>query len=222
VWELQGYALRGVAEPAIETAMVPTDGASTAVPAVSAAALRRLWDQGRRAQTVRAVVASWPRVLAERADLRWLEGLLRQAGLPAEATAVQAEMAGRSASDARAREALVRSVLDGGDPRWARELLDASGPSSRALQALRIEAELAISWNASPLRDRDTERQEGQSVRAKDTRARMRSQLSSVRLRASLPRFNDADDNTRGRHDKRLPAPTGYGDGDAAHVRDSC
>ena len=55
-------------------------------------------------------------------------------------------MVHRRRADARERETLVRSVLQSGDPWWARELLEEADSGSGELQALRIEVELAMSY----------------------------------------------------------------------------
>ena len=66
------------------------------------------------------------------------------------AAAVQAERTRRSGRNAEEWEAFLRSILQCGDPWWARELLEDVGASSRELTALKIEVELAIG-DAAPL-----------------------------------------------------------------------
>ncbi|TMB56574.1 MAG: hypothetical protein E6J56_05920, partial [Deltaproteobacteria bacterium] len=89
-------------------------------------------------------------MLRQADDLSWLEQALRGCGLPAEAAAVQAERTRRSNRNAEEWEAFLRSILQCGDPWWARELLEDVGAGSRELTALKIEVELAIG-DAAPL-----------------------------------------------------------------------
>ena len=112
--------------------------------------LRQLWESGQRAAAVRRALAGWDDVLRQADDLSWLEQALRGCGLPAEAAAVQAERTRRSNRNAEEWEAFLRSILQCGDPWWARELLEDVGASSRELTALKIEVELAIG-DAAPL-----------------------------------------------------------------------
>src|SRR5690348_8926794 len=106
--------------------------------------LRRLWDGGRRRDAIRGAFDGWERLLREDADLHWLEAALRSCGLHAEAFAVQVAHARRNPSDVRSWSALIRSVLESGDPWWARQLLDEVRADSRELRALAIEVRLVV------------------------------------------------------------------------------
>jgi tetratricopeptide (TPR) repeat protein len=106
--------------------------------------LQQLWDAGQRAPAIRGALDAWESLLAKGDDLRWLERALRSSGLPAEASAVQARMARQSGTPPGDWEAFIASVLNSGDPWWARELLAEVSGDSRALQTLRIEADLAL------------------------------------------------------------------------------
>ncbi len=103
---------------------------------------RQLWNDGHRGPAIRAALeADWKRL--SQPDLDWLVGALRSSGLGTEAFAAQLEATRRRAS-LSAWEGLIQSVLHSGDPWWARDLLAEAGGDSRALQALRIEVELAL------------------------------------------------------------------------------
>src|SRR5207249_10699620 len=82
--------------------------------------LHQLWESGQRAAAVRRALADWDDVLRQADDLSWLEQAPRGCGLPAEAAAVQAERARRSGRNAKEWEAFLRSILQCGDPWWAR------------------------------------------------------------------------------------------------------
>ena len=120
-------------------------------PPLSARELRQLWEQGQRGGAIRGVLESWESVIRAGDDLRWLEGALRRSGLPAEAAAVQAQVARKQGRDVRAWESLIESVLQSGDPWWARELVEEAGSGSPTLEALKIEVELAADGDASAL-----------------------------------------------------------------------
>lgn len=115
-----------------------------------AARLRQRWESGERGRVIREVVERWDEILAGDGDLTWLEGALRASGLPREAFAVQVR-AVRHKRDAREWYHLVRSLLGSGDPWWARELLDEAAGSTRELDALRIDAQLATGTAATDL-----------------------------------------------------------------------
>src|SRR2546429_9446232 len=108
----------------------------------TSAGLRQLWENGHRGAAIRGALEGWERLMRQPDQLHWLVRALRSSGLGAEAFAVQLESTRREAR-ASAWERLIRSVLQTGDPWWARELLAEAGGDSRELQALRIEAELA-------------------------------------------------------------------------------
>ncbi len=110
----------------------------------SSAELQQLWDQGLRGRAIRGALESWDVLMAQPKNLAWLEQALRSCGLSAEALAVQAQITRRHGAAVQAWEALIRSVLQSGDPWWARELLQKTGCRSRALETLRIEVELAL------------------------------------------------------------------------------
>lgn len=112
------------------------------------AELRRLWESGQRSQAIRGALDSWNALLAGQDDLRWLEPAMRACGLPIEATALQLRSVRRQRASRGEWERLISSVLQSGDPWWARELLHEMGGGSRALEALRIEAELAAANDA--------------------------------------------------------------------------
>lgn len=112
-------------------------------PAVAMSEVRRLWGAGQRGAAIQAALAHWDRVPAEPVDLEWLGRAFRCCGLSTAAFAVQVALTRQQAQPA-AWEGLVGSVLGSGDPWWARDLLAEAGGDSRALQALRIEIELAI------------------------------------------------------------------------------
>lgn len=111
--------------------------------------LRRQWEQGQRAQVLRAVLERWDEVLRADADLGWLADALRTSGLSADAFALQAQIARRSRRP-NEWESIIRNALQSGDPWWARTLLAEAGGGSRELQRLAIEAELAAG-DAAPL-----------------------------------------------------------------------
>jgi tetratricopeptide (TPR) repeat protein len=111
---------------------------------VTSTELRQLWESGRRGLAIRRALEGWDELLRSGDDLRWLEGALRSCGLAAEAFAVQAERIRRKKAQAREWEPFIRSVLESGDPWWARELLDEAGVDCREIQALRVEAALAL------------------------------------------------------------------------------
>jgi tetratricopeptide (TPR) repeat protein len=116
---------------------------------VTSADLRQLWEDGHHGPAIRAALEGWERLLPESPDLDWLGRALRSSGLGAEAFAVQLEST-RMQARLPAWEGFIRSVLQSGDPWWARELLAEVGDDSRELQALRIEAELVLG-DATPL-----------------------------------------------------------------------
>jgi tetratricopeptide (TPR) repeat protein len=123
---------------------MPTAGTPlAAMPPVTSTDLRQLWEDGRRGPAIRAALEGWKHLLHQPADLDWLVRALRSSGLGAEALAVQLESTRKRAS-LPAWEGLIRSILQSGDPWWARDLLAEAGGESRELQALRIEVELAI------------------------------------------------------------------------------
>ncbi len=107
------------------------------------AQLRVLWDSGQRARAIRTVLENWETVITGGEDLEWLRHALRSCGLEAEAFAVRAATTRRSATPDE-WEALIGSVLNSGDPWWARELLNESGPLSRTGDAYRVEVELTL------------------------------------------------------------------------------
>lgn len=118
---------------------------------VDLADCRRRWDAGDRTGALRGALDGWPSALAgSDAEVRWLAGVLRASGLPAEATAAQLAVARRHA-DGGEWAALIHSLLGGGDPWWARELLAEIGTGTRALQALQIEIALALADDVGPL-----------------------------------------------------------------------
>lgn len=139
--------------------------ASSSAPAGSLASkLRRQWEAGEHAAALRAALASWEALLRED-DLHWLQEGLRRYGLGPEAFAVQAALARRQSPAVPAWETLIDSVVQSGDVWWARELLRESGASSRKLQALQVEVELALGDAAPPIAawlaaNRDAEAQE--------------------------------------------------------------
>jgi tetratricopeptide (TPR) repeat protein len=108
---------------------------------VTSGQLRQLWDDGHHGSALRAALEVWDRLPPS--DLDWLVRALRSSGLGSEALAVQLEST-RQRDHQRDWEGLIRSILQSGDPWWARELLAEVGGDSRELQALRIEVELAI------------------------------------------------------------------------------
>jgi len=109
----------------------------------TSADLRQLWDDGHRAAAIRGALESWERLMRQPEDIRWLADALRSVGLPAEAHAAQLESTRREGR-VPAWEGLIESILNSGDPWWARELLAEAGGESRRLQALEIEAALAL------------------------------------------------------------------------------
>jgi tetratricopeptide (TPR) repeat protein len=129
--------------------MERADKVLAAVEPVISANLRKLWEDGQRGPAIRAALEGWEHLMRQPDDLHWLAGALRSAGLGPEAFAVQLEAARREAG-VPGWERLIRAILDTGDPWWARELLAEAGGDSRELQALRIEAELALG-DAAPL-----------------------------------------------------------------------
>lgn len=121
--------------------------------AVDLADCRRRWDAGDRTGALRGALEGWPSALAgSDAELRWLAGALRTSGLPAEAAAAQLAVARRH-TDPEEWVALIRSLLGGGDPWWARELLAEIGTVTRALRASQIEVALALEDDVGPLVD---------------------------------------------------------------------
>lgn len=123
-------------------------GSERATPAL--ADLRRLWDQGRRAQVIRVVIEHWDEVTRQPGDLRWLVDALRKSGLSVDAFALQAQVA-RTARSEQEWEVLIRGALHSGDPWWARALLAEAGNSSRELQRLGVEIALSAGGGAAPL-----------------------------------------------------------------------
>lgn len=107
--------------------------------------LRSLWESGRHSHVLREVLSRWDEIM--RCDGRavgWIEPMLRRSGLPVEAFAFQAELLRRQHADADQWAFLIESILNSGDPWWARQLLEQVGTTSRHLQALQIETTLAI------------------------------------------------------------------------------
>lgn len=111
--------------------------------------IRRQWEGGRHADTIRVVLERWNEVLLAEGDVGWLVEALRQVGLSAESFALHAQAA-RRARGAGTWELLIRNALQSGDPWWARALIAEAGDGSRELQRLGIEAELAVG-DAAPL-----------------------------------------------------------------------
>jgi tetratricopeptide (TPR) repeat protein len=109
----------------------------------TSAALRQLWEDGHRGAAIRAALHDWERLIRQGDDLHWLAEALRSSGLPVESLAAQLRSTRREGR-IPAWEGLIASVINSGDPWWARELLAEVRGDSRALQALRIEAELAL------------------------------------------------------------------------------
>lgn len=124
--------------------MAVADNAASSPRRLASAELRKLWEEGQRGRAVHAILEQWDELMRGGGDVLWIERALRTSGLPAEALAVQVHTARRQGSDVQAWEALVESILQSGDPWWARALLDEAGIRSRALQALRIEVELRL------------------------------------------------------------------------------
>lgn len=122
---------------------------SSAAP-LTASQLQQQWAAGHRRATLREILSRWDELLAGAGDLAWLESALRTSGLPREAFAAQLAVV-RRRHDAREWHHFIRSVLGSGDPWWARELINEAGSSSRDLQALRIEAQLAVGAEAAEL-----------------------------------------------------------------------
>src|SRR5437899_1476479 len=123
--------------------MAPAESSPASAPRIAPAELRQLWEGGQRGKAIRAALEGWEQLTGQGGDLGWLPNALRSCGLKAEAFALQAQMT-RFRGEKRQWEALIRSVLQSGDPWWARDLLEEAGSSSRELQALRIEVELAL------------------------------------------------------------------------------
>lgn len=107
-----------------------------------AAGPRQMWDEGHEGPALRAALDDWDRVL-QSADLAWLARGLRACGLGGEALAVQLAST-RKQAQVRSWEGLIRSILQSGDPWWARDLLAEVDGDSRELEALRIEVALAL------------------------------------------------------------------------------
>jgi tetratricopeptide (TPR) repeat protein len=131
---------------------------ASAEPAAPSHELQQLWEHGERKRAIATALEHWEQLVSEGRELHWLGRALRSVGLPAEACAVQLEMTRRQDTDARVWEPLIRSLLQSGDPWWARTLLEEAPRGSRSLDALRIEAELAlescgVSANPSPFID---------------------------------------------------------------------
>ena len=122
----------------------------SSTPPSGSVELRQLWQSGQRARALRGVFDNWATLLDGADDVQWLAEALRLAGLPAEAAAVDVHQARRHGAAAATRAAVIDSILRG-DPWWARELLDEMGTDSRELDALRIEAALAVGDDASAL-----------------------------------------------------------------------
>ena len=101
------------------------------------------------AAVIRRALQQWEQVLGECTNLGWLEPVLRAAGLPVEAFALQARTLMRNRGTAAAWEPFIRSVVQSGDPWWARQLLADAGCTSRELEALGIETELALHGTSS-------------------------------------------------------------------------
>jgi tetratricopeptide (TPR) repeat protein len=108
-----------------------------------ASRLRRQWEAGEHAATLRAALANWDALLRDD-DLHWLQEGLRRYGLGPEAFAVQLTLARRQSPAESAWETLIDSVVQSGDVWWAKDLLRESGTPSRKLQALQVEVDLAL------------------------------------------------------------------------------
>jgi tetratricopeptide (TPR) repeat protein len=119
------------------------EGSGAPARPLTSAGLRGLWESGQRARAIRAALDGWEQLERDGRGLDWLQNALRRCGLEAEAFALQAENTRRRHHE-RDWETLIHSVLQSGDPWWARQLITQAGHSTRELQALGIETELRL------------------------------------------------------------------------------
>src|SRR5678809_1028095 len=89
---------------------------------ITVADVRQLWEDGHHGPAIRAALEGWEHLRQPSSDLDWLARALRTSGLGAEALAVQL-VSTRQEARLPAWEGLIRSILQSGDPWWARDLL---------------------------------------------------------------------------------------------------